>query len=580
VVEEDRLVLMPRRPSTLARWLPERACPWLSLVLIAAAACLHLAYLAWDCPLDLAPDEAHYWDWSRHLDWSYYSKGPLVAWLIRGSCELFGAWSEQHTGSLTFAIRLPAVACGSLLLVSLYLLTVGVFGRPRLGLAVVAAALTVPLITAGSTLMTIDSPYTCCWGWALVFAHRAVFSRSAPSGGPGSASESSSEPAGPERASWAWEAAGLAVGLGVLAKYNMAAFIPSLALFLLTSREHRRLLLSAGFWSMVGVSLLAGLPILLWNAQHDWVTVRHVARLAGFGGGEAPVRSGEAIHCWGPAGYVGMQAGMLLGYWFLAWALAMLARNPLRERDAGVCYLWWLSSPMFLFFLAFSLKTGGGEPNWPVAAYLSGGVLVAGWLLDKLEARSRALRRLTRVAVLSTCLVGLGVTAAAHHSERIHPLLAFLAGPATPDRPYPVRRFDPTCRLRGWRTLAKEIDRMRGELSSQGEAPVLAADSWSVPGELGVYCEGHPQAYSVGLVQGDRHSQYDYWTNPLDHPEGFRGRTFLVVGGIRESLRQGFDHIDEPSWVTHCVNGRPVACWAVYVCRGFHGFPEKPKGSH
>ena len=96
----------------------------------SARRCLHLAYLAWDCPLDLAPDEAHYWDWSRHLDWSYYSKGPLVAWLIRASCELVGDWSEQHTGSLTFAVRLPAVLCGSLLLVSLYVLTVQVFGQP------------------------------------------------------------------------------------------------------------------------------------------------------------------------------------------------------------------------------------------------------------------------------------------------------------------------------------------------------------------------------------------------------------------------------------------------------------------
>src|SRR5262245_20356597 len=129
---------MPLRRPALARWLPERACPYLALFLILGAACLHLAYLAWDCPLDLAPDEAHYWDWSRHLDWSYYSKGPLVAWLIRASCEVFGPWSEQHTGSLMFAIRLPAVICGSLLLVSLYLLTMQVFARRRLALAVVS----------------------------------------------------------------------------------------------------------------------------------------------------------------------------------------------------------------------------------------------------------------------------------------------------------------------------------------------------------------------------------------------------------------------------------------------------------
>src|SRR5262249_16011682 len=151
--------------------LPERLCPWLALALILAAAAGHLLYLANDCPLDLAPDEAHYWDWSRNIDWSYYSKGPLVAWLIRASCELMGPWSEEATGSLMFAVRLPAVVCGSLLLVSLYVLTVQVTARPRLALAVVAGALTLPLVNVGSSLMTIDSPYTCCWGWALVFAH-------------------------------------------------------------------------------------------------------------------------------------------------------------------------------------------------------------------------------------------------------------------------------------------------------------------------------------------------------------------------------------------------------------------------
>ena len=51
--------------------------------------------------LDLAPDEAHYWEWSRRLDWSYYSKGPMVAYLIAGSTRL--------CGNTEFCVRLPAV---------------------------------------------------------------------------------------------------------------------------------------------------------------------------------------------------------------------------------------------------------------------------------------------------------------------------------------------------------------------------------------------------------------------------------------------------------------------------------------
>src|SRR5262245_46087306 len=91
-------------------------CHIAAVLLILGAAGLRILYLAWDCPLDLSPDEAHYWDWSRHLDWSYYSKGPGIDWLIRLSCELFGGISVWLTGHEMLAVRLPAVICGSLLL--------------------------------------------------------------------------------------------------------------------------------------------------------------------------------------------------------------------------------------------------------------------------------------------------------------------------------------------------------------------------------------------------------------------------------------------------------------------------------
>src|SRR5438132_3375091 len=107
-------------------------------MLVLASAGLHLCYLAHECPLDLAPDEAHYWDWSRNPDWSYYSKGPLVAYLIRASCAVAGPLSCQLTGSEMLAVRLPAVLCGSLLLLSLYLLTLQVWKREGLAVLVVA----------------------------------------------------------------------------------------------------------------------------------------------------------------------------------------------------------------------------------------------------------------------------------------------------------------------------------------------------------------------------------------------------------------------------------------------------------
>jgi Dolichyl-phosphate-mannose-protein mannosyltransferase len=544
------VLMQPRRPNFLTT-MPAWSCRLFAAVLILGAAALHIGYLTWNCPLDLAPDEAHYWDWSRHLDWSYYSKGPLVAWLIRGGCELFGPWATQHTGSLMPAIRMPAVICGALLLVSLYVLTKRVYGRESLALAVVGLALTLPLIAVGSSLMTIDSPYTCCWGWALVFGHVAVT----------------------RGAWWAWVTTGLLVGVGILAKYTMVLFLPSVGLFLLTTPAFRQQLWRPGFWLMCVVAAVCCLPIVIWNMQHDWVTVRHLLGLSGL---HDPAEGG-GIHWLGPLKYVGGQFALLLGYWFVAWLLAMIAHQPLAESNPHIRYLWWLSAPMFLLFLAFSPKTDGGELNWPVTAYLSGLVLAAGWIVRQLNATVAWYRRLQVTALALACLAGLTLTAFAHYSHRTYPLLSRLMGPPTPQKPYPLRNVDPSCRLRGWHFLASEVDRICAEVAAkEGREAIRAGCGWNLPGELGVYGEGHPQVFSIGLVTGDRHSQYDLWPNPISDGESFKGRTFVIVGGLTPDVEKAFKSIEPKREVKYTARGQPIATWLIWICHDFQGFKVEP----
>jgi 4-amino-4-deoxy-L-arabinose transferase-like glycosyltransferase len=553
---EDEPLLVPLRLPRVA--IPVVWCRLLAACLILGAAALHLAYFTYNCPLDLAPDEAHYWDWSRpeHLDWSYYSKGPLIAYLIRGGCAVAGSWSVEHTGNLALAVRLPALVCGSLLLLSLYVLTVQVYRCDVLALGVVGLALTLPLIAVGSSLMTIDAPYTCCWGWALVLGHRAIFRGSW----------------------WAWPLLGLVLGVGMLAKYTMIVWLPSVGLFLLTTPAYRRLLWTRGFWGMVAIAGLCCLPILIWNAQHDWMTFRHVLGLSGLKDVVQPHEE-PSISWLGPLHYLGGQCALLLGYWFIVWAAAMIAQRPWREADEGVRYLWWLSAPMFLLFLAFSPKTGGGELNWPVTAYLSGLVLSAAWLARQFDDPRHWYRLATAANLGLACAAGLAATVFMHHSDWLFPVLTRLAGPPTAANPFPLRRFDPTCRLRGWRTLAATVDRFRElVIQEEGVEPVLAGCTWSMPGELGVYCTGHPQAYSLGLCMGDRHSQYDLWLNPLDQSQAFKGRTFLVINGDEQVLRAAFGSVVTTE-VQHAEKGQPIASWRLSVCRDYNGHfppPQKP----
>jgi 4-amino-4-deoxy-L-arabinose transferase-like glycosyltransferase len=536
----------------------------IALTAVAGSAALRLAYLLHDCPLDLAPDEAHYWDWSRRLDWSYYSKGPVVAYLIRAGCEVFGPWSRAWTGTEMAAVRLPAVLCGGLTLLGLYVLTRRVYRNDGLALGVVLAALTLPVLAAGSLLMTIDAPYVCCWTWALVLAHRVTFASERGSPGVGLGS---------------WALLGLVVGIGILAKYTMVLFPPSLLLFLLLAKNHRPLLRRSGFWLMCLLAGLCCLPILVWNARHGWVTFLHVGRQAG-------LRDSNSIRWLGPLEYVGGQAALLLGFWFVAWVLSVV-RCPLSvgKEDDGPratdheLFLWCLSVPMFLVFLAFSLKTKV-ELNWPVTAYLSGLVLTAGWLSRQCTSPAVWWRRLSHGTVLAASLLGLLVTVLMHHTEWLYPLYSPRTTHHSP-LTISVRRWDPTCRLRGWQALAREVDHLRAELRADGVEPVLAASGWNLPGAIAFYLPDHPPVYSFALAAGGRHSQYDFWRpNPVHDPEAFRGRTVIYVGGLSNPARTAFATIEPSRQVVHQVAGLPVAAWEITVCRGFRGFPGLYRGGY
>ncbi len=533
----------------------------LALVLILGSGALRIVYLVHDFPLDLSPDEAHYWDWSRHLDWSYYSKGPLVAWLIRASCALLGDWSIALSGNEMAAVRLPAVLCGSLTLLGLYLLTLRAYQSDKLALGVVTIALTLPVFAAGSLLMTIDAPYVCCWTWALVLAHRLLFP---------------SRPEASLRASGVlWLLLGLVMGLGILAKYTMVLFIPSLGLFLLFSRRHRLLLLRPAFWSGLLVAALCCLPVLVWNAEHDWVTFRHVGKQAG-------VQGESALNWLGPLDYLAGQLALLLGFWFIPYAWSVGTSALQRTADNGQrAFLLCLSAPMFMIFLAFSLKTKV-QLNWPVTAYLSGLVLAAGWLARQWVSPVVWWRWLSRGTIVFASLLGLGITVLMHHTEWLYPLTTH----HSPLIPYHSqltnpRRWDPTCRLRGWRILAAEVERLGWELRAEGVEPVLAASGWALPGEIAFYLPDHPEVYSFGLATGGRHSQYDLWRpNPVWDAECFMGRTFIYVGGLTPAVHDAFERVERPRLVTCVVEGIEVAAWPVTVCRGFRGFGALSSGGY
>ncbi|MEK7683439.1 MAG: glycosyltransferase family 39 protein, partial [Nitrospirota bacterium] len=115
--------------------------------------------------IDLSPDEAHYWEWSRRLDLSYYSKGPMIAYLIALGTAIFG--------DNVFGIRVMAVVSSALSSIFLYLLGRKLFDE-RTGVAAAVLMQVIPLYSAYGVLFTIDSPFIFFWVLSLYLFWRAV----------------------------------------------------------------------------------------------------------------------------------------------------------------------------------------------------------------------------------------------------------------------------------------------------------------------------------------------------------------------------------------------------------------------
>src|SRR5678815_4226048 len=145
-----------------------------------------------------------------------------------------------------------------------------------MGLAVVLLAAALPVVRIGAVVMTIDPPFLACWSWALVCVWRglgrAELSRNAWVAMLGL--EDSTHPTRGAGSHGHWLAAAIFCAFGVLAKYTMVLLPAAVVGYCLFHRrqEFRR----AGVLLLLGGTAAGWLPIIVWNANHDWVTFRHV----------------------------------------------------------------------------------------------------------------------------------------------------------------------------------------------------------------------------------------------------------------------------------------------------------------
>ncbi|TFG35151.1 MAG: phosphatase PAP2 family protein, partial [Nitrospirales bacterium] len=287
------------------------------LFLFLMAVSLFRIYYIQYGPLDLSPDEAQYWDWSRRLDMSYYSKGPMIAYLIFFGTSLFG--------DTVFGVRILAVVFSALSSVFLYMLGKRIYDE-QVGLYSALLLQIIPLFSTFGIIFTIDSPFIFFWILSLFLFWQAINHKTVcVMHNEGQEKPNDSSLIAHHSSQVYWLLLGVSIGFGLLTKYTMAFFYLCAFLLLLFSKEKRKLLLTKGPAVAFITSLIVFSPVILWNAGNDWVTFRHTA-------GQIHVADGFAISPGSFLEFLGSQFGVITP---LLFVLTLISVWRLRKDRGG-----------------------------------------------------------------------------------------------------------------------------------------------------------------------------------------------------------------------------------------------------
>jgi undecaprenyl-diphosphatase len=439
--------------------------PFRRAALLAALFALARFWLAGR--LNLAEDEAYYWEWSRSLALGYYDQGPGLALAIKAGTWLLGP-TEQ-------GVRLLSVLSGFAVSVLAAWIVDAVFGLPDMAVWTVLAFNGALIFAVGGVMMMHDSLMALGWMGAMACGLQAI--RKGPR--------------------W-WLGAGLCAAAALLSKYTAVLLFGCLGLGLLSVPSLRRQLRGPWPWAGFGLAALGALPMLVWNAQRGWPSFHHVGSLAG---GDASRHAGLT---W--LEFLGSQLGLMtpllwgvcLAAW--AWALRRWQREEDREEERFVLLC---SLPVAVFFLSLSLHTRV-EGNWPACAYLGGLLLGARWLGERSKGPGR----------LGAWAVGLawGCT-----------VLVF-AQALAPFLPIPPRfaKADAPARMDGWRALGTRVYQER---MAMGTGAFTAARTYQNAAELAFYQPGQERCVLVTESLPD--NQYRFWGDY----GAYIGRNAVVVTG-------------------------------------------------
>jgi 4-amino-4-deoxy-L-arabinose transferase-like glycosyltransferase len=457
----------------------------------------------------LSYDEAYYWLWSKHLAAAYYDHPPLIAYVIRSGTTLFGdtSWGVRSVPWLLSVAASWAIwESGKLILESEY------------G-ALIAALLfnLMPMIAVETLVATPDAPEIAATTILVLALAKVAQTGEGP---------------------W-WIAVGIAAGFALLSKYTAFFLAVGILLWLAMVPKERHWFLS--LWPYLGaaIALLMFLPVILWNAQHDWISFAKQ-----FGRVET---GGFTLRYLGE--FLGAQFGLATPFIAILGVAGIYAGLRTRDRmRSELTLLFALIAPAFLYFMWHALHDRV-QGNWPSFLYSTIALAAAAAWIGMDERRQTY-----PVRVSKTLAIPLAVA-----------MVLLLYAQALWGIIPRVR--DPVSRLLavGMDRVAADIETMR----TQTHARAVLTTSYALTGWFSFYLPSHSP-----VMQLNERLRY------LNEPEPDRSLLegpLLYVTEVRNDqsafLAMRFAHVTPLGHIARVHNGATLDEYAAYSVSGLEGDP-------
>ncbi|MGD9889596.1 MAG: ArnT family glycosyltransferase [Halothiobacillaceae bacterium] len=473
---------------------------YVGLFLLIAGLTLYRGLVLATADIGLYVDEAYYWGWAQQLDWGYYSKPPMIAALI--------ALTTSVCGNGVFCVKSGALLVYPITTWLVFRLGQVLFNA-RTGLWAAALFLLMPGVALSNLIISTDVLLLLFWAWAMLALVLAL-----------------------QTNAWKhWLMLGLACGLGLLSKYTMVLFAPSLLLALLLVPAWRGQLLNPRL-SLAAVLALAILaPNIIWNAQHGWPTFQHTAEISNL--------EHAGLH-WDELGeFLSGQLAVFGPISLILWLVALFKLPASHAKTLLAAF-----SLVFLLAISAQALLGRANANWAAPAFVAASVMLAAWGAQH--------GRWLIAAILLNVIIMLG----AYHYDRILPIFGVELSAKT----------DPFKRVRGWDVLGEQFNARRAEapgallLSEEREA--LAGLSYYSRLPLGEVLSWNPH----GLL---RHHYDLFYTLGSEHIG--QDMLFVTSGTEIGDIAQHFASVERLEPLKVVIHPGWALEYSVFLLKDFRG---------